>query len=194
MPDGLEVKMDYYKQVSIEGTLITPKDGAKELTKVTTPSQSKNFRKIAFNTNDIDYISHARNGFVNMIQASDALVARLIVVHLHRLGVKHIVSIHDCFRVNIHDVKLLEQAIINAYMDLFGTDTNTKTLDMPMGTDIIALYLKGSKEATSEMWVDQAPKGSQFFGKDQIRRLAHVNGEKFASLIQQLGFTYYFAK
>ena len=194
MPDGLEVKMDYRYSVSIDGTRITQHDKATDATIVETSDTTKSFYSLAFKTKEVDHVSHARNGFVNMIQATDALIARLIVVHLNRLGASHIISIFDCFRVSIHDMDLLEQAIKNAYMDLFGSEKNEASVDMPLGTDIIGLYFKGSKEATAEEFKAVAPKGSQFYGKDQYRRLDEVRGHSVVSLIQDLGNTYYFAK
>ena len=194
MPDGLEVKMDYRHSVSIDGTRITQHDKATDATLVETTDTTKSFYSLAFKTKEVDYVAYARNGFVNLIQGTDALIARLIVVHLNRLGASHIVSIHDCFRVNIHDIAILDQAIKNAYMDLFGSEKNEASVDMPLGTDIIGLYFKGSEEATAEVFKAEAPKGSQFYGKDQYRRLDEIKGHSVVSLIQDLGNTYYFAK
>lgn len=192
MPDGLEVAMDYMEQVNIDGEVMDLSVGPIAETTVQAGMETKQFRNMSFNTNNYDYGSYARKGFVNMIQATDALLARLIIVHANRMGAQHIIAIHDCFRVNIHDMPILKAAIKQAYLDLFGTATNEKTKDMPLGTDIIGMYFDGAAKATIEGIKPEY--ASQFFGRSQIRRLDEVQGTSLTTLINSLGETIYFAK
>ena len=193
MPDGLQVHMKLRKEINMDGCMVTPADAPIDC-KVEMNMETKIYRNMKFKTNLVDFASYGRTGFVNFIQATDALLARLIVVHAKRLGAQHIVAIHDCFRVNITEMAILEQAIINAYKDMFGGVTNQATADLPLGTDMIGLYFEGSKKATHPDYLETAPKGSQFYGKSKVRRLDEVDGSSINNLIDQLGFTYYFAK
>jgi hypothetical protein len=85
---------------------------------------------------------------------------------------------------------LLEQAIINAYQDLFGSRINVATKDLPLGQDIIGMYFEGiNKVATNSK-----SKASQFMGDRQVRRITKVNGVLLGDLINSLGTSYYFAK
>ena len=188
MPDGFEVGMEYKVAVDIDGCVI---EGNVEptLTKVTTDSGDNYFKNVSFSTTEYDYASFGRKGFVNMIQAVDAQIARRIIHHTNRLGADHIVAIHDCFRVNIHDMAILKEAIKCAYHDLF-TDFGT---ELPMGQDILGMYFKGSLEATADEYVATAPAYSQFKDNGK-RKLMRVNGEYVSNLINALGDTYYFAK
>lgn len=192
MPDGFEVAMDYRIKLDIEGN---PLAGAKPITNtnIKTGFIDKNFKNMVFSTEDYAFADYARTGFVNMIQASDALLARLIVVHAKRLGAQHIIAIHDCFRVNIHDMAILEDAIRMAYHDLFSAKQNTPTKDLPLGTDILGMYFDGSKEATKPEYKNACGYHSQFF-KNGTRLLRAVNGVHFKTLVNALGTTYYFAK
>ena len=192
MPDGFEVAMDYRIKLDIDGNEIT---GAKPQTTTNIKSGfiDKNFKNMVFTTEEYAYADFARTGFVNMIQATDALLARLIIVHAKRLGAQHIISIHDCFRVNIHDMAILEEAIKLAYKDLFGAMKNKPTKDLPMGTDILGMYFEGSKEATKPEYKESCGHHSQFF-KNGTRLLRAINGVRFNDLVDALGTTYYFAK
>ena len=146
-------------------------------------------------TREVHTGDFVRNGFVNMIQATDALIARLIIVHLKRLGAQHIISVHDCFRVNVTEMHLLEQAIKNAYMDLFGTRTNTKTEDLPMGTDILAMYFEGANLQINNG--EEVTPIKQFMpvgNMGEVRKMMQINRVSLPELIQALGTSYYFAK
>ncbi len=118
MPDGFEVAMNYKQQVNVLGEAIDF-DTARYDVFVTNNEYSFKFINYTLNTKETHCGDFARNGFVNMIQATDALLARLIIVHLSRLGAQHIICVHDCFRVNMTEMHLLEKAIKLAYMDLF---------------------------------------------------------------------------
>lgn len=194
MPDGFKVRMNYKVKHNIHDIEVGYDTVCPDVI-VSTPSFTHKFIKLSLNTNKVDSDNFVRNGFVNMIQATDALIARLIIVHLGRLGAKHVISVHDCFRVNVTEMHLLEQAIKLAYHDLFGSELNTKTADMPLGTDIIGLYFEGIDKSLIEG--GKGEQGSQFIktrdGRE-VRKLRKINGHKVTDLIDSLGETYYFAK
>tara|TARA_R110002096_G_scaffold366399_1_gene559765 strand:- start:131 stop:406 length:276 start_codon:yes stop_codon:yes gene_type:complete len=89
------------------------------------------------------------------------------------------------------EMHILEAAIKQAYMDLFGNTKNERTEDLPMGTDILGLYFDGANKVLKE---EESPiMISQFFSSG-TRRLMKVGGHRLANLIKSLGDTYYFAK
>jgi hypothetical protein len=194
MPDGFKVRMNYKVKHNIHDIEVGYDTVCPDVI-VSTPSFTHKFIKLSLNTSKVDSDNFVRNGFVNMIQATDAMIARLIIVHLGRLGAKHVISVHDCFRVNVTEMHLLEQAIKLAYHDLFGSETNIKTADMPMGTDIIGMYFEGIDKSLIEG--GKGEQGSQFIktrdGRE-VRKLRKINGHKVTDLIDSLGETYYFAK
>jgi len=192
MPDGFEVAMEYMKKVDINGDEVT-RDTPDTLTTIKSGFIDKAFTSMKFETDEYNLNDYARKGFVNMIQAVDALLARLIITHANHLGAQHIISVHDCFRVNIHDMAILQEAIKLAYLDLFGAMKNKPTASMPLGTDIIGMYFEGSKEATMDGYKASAPVHSQFF-KNGTRFLRAVKGTHFKELVNALGVTYYFDK
>ena len=190
MPDGFEVAMNYKVKVNALGERIEFGTETPDI-HLQNNSDFYKFMNFAMKTKEVHEGDFARNGFVNMIQATDALIARLIVVHLKRLGAKHIISVHDCFRVNITEMHLLEKAIKLAYQDLFGGEFNNSTKDLPHGTDILALYFQGANKQLVDM--DDAKMVSQFFDSGK-RRMRKINGVPVSDLIDSLGVTYYFAK
>ena len=195
MPDGATVVMNYKVKKNINNEAIEWETDIPDVS-VVTENNSYKFIKMGLKTKEIDTSSFVRNGFVNMIQATDALLARLIICHLGRLGAQHVISVHDCFRVNVTEMHLLEQAIKNAYMDLFGSKTNIKTADLPLGTDILNMYFEGANNALEEGQRPITPV-KQFMtvkGAGEIRKIQQVNGVKLPELINALGETYYFAK
>jgi hypothetical protein len=192
LPDGFKVAMNYKLKVNILGeavTFDTPKYDAFLRNNV----ESYKFINLQMNTKHVDTSDFVRNGFVNMVQGVDGLIARLIVVHLKRMGCEHIIAVHDCFRVSVHDMGLLDQAIKNAYRDLFGSLKNEATEDLPEGTDILGLYFDGINAQLLPEHFDDAIDISQFFSSGS-RRLQKVRGEKLNHLISALGQTYYFDK
>jgi hypothetical protein len=194
MPDGFKVRMNYKVRCNIHDIEVGYDTTCPDVI-VSTPSFTHKFIKLSLNTNKVDSDNFVRNGFVNMIQATDAMIARLIIVHLGRLGAKHVISVHDCFRVNVTEMHLLEQAIKLAYHDLFGSETNIKTQDLPMGTDIIGMYFQGIDKSLIEG--GKGEQGSQFLvtrSGQEVRKFRKINGHKVSDLIDQLGTTYYFAK
>lgn len=194
MPDGSKVAMNYKVRVNILGEAIEHDVVCPDVT-VTTENNTYKFIKMGLKTREVHTGDFVRNGFVNMIQATDALIARLIIVHLKRLGAQHIISVHDCFRVNVTEMHLLEQAIKNAYMDLFGTRTNTKTEDLPMGTDILAMYFEGANLQINNG--EEVTPIKQFMpvgNMGEVRKMMQINRVSLPELIQALGTSYYFAK
>jgi len=190
MPDGFEVAMNYKVKTNILGEIMEY-DTEQYDVRLRNNAESYKFINFQLKTLDVHEGDFARNGFVNMIQATDALIARLIVVHLKRLGAKHIISVHDCFRVNVTEMHLLEEAIKLSYMDLFGSEYNNSTSDLPLGTDILGLYFKGANKQLIEG--EEEVMVSQFFSSGK-RRLRKINSVKVVDLISSLGDTYYFAK
>ena len=191
MPDGFEVAMNYKHHVNIIGELM---EYGTEKHDVYVRNNAEQYKFINFQmrTKHTHVGDFARNGFVNMIQGTDALIARLIIVHLKRLGAKHIISVHDCFRVNVTETHLLTQAIKTAYMELFGAPKLTKSDDMPLGTDILGMYFEGANKQLVE---DGAPCMISQFTNKGLRYLQKVNGARVRNLIMLLGNgAYYFAK
>lgn len=194
MPDGSKVQMNYKVKMNILDQVIDHDVTCPDVT-VTTSEFTYKFIKLALNTTEVHVGDFVRTAFVNMIQATDALIARLIIVHLKRLGAKHIIAVHDCFRVNVTEVHLLKQAIINAYQDLFGSDFNDPTKDLPMGTDILGLFFEGMQEAVVNPDAKIVPMPQFITIKNNtIRKMRAIKGIKTSELIDRLGETYYFAK
>ena len=185
MPDGFDVRMNYKVKFNILNEAIEHGVDTPDVI-VNTPERTHKFIGLALKSLQVHTSDFVRNGFVNMIQATDALVAKLIIVHLKRLGAQHIIAVHDCFRVNVTEMHLLEQAIINTYMDLYGSTQNTFTKDLPMGQDILGLYFQGVGEALIEG--EKVVPMSQF-RRNKSRKMADISGT-----IQALGKSYYFAK
>jgi len=192
MPDGCKVAMNYKVKVNILGEAMSFDTEAYDVT-LRNNTEAYKFINLQMNTSVVHCDDFVRNGFVNMIQATDALLARLIIVHLKRLGAEHIIAVHDCFRVSVHDMGLLRQAIKSAYRALFGSYKNEASDDMPLGTDILGLYFDGINSCLTEENFDEAMDITQFFASG-TRRLQKIHGEKVNHLISALGTTYYFDK
>lgn len=199
MPCGAVISMNYKEEINMDGDLIGKDVKPTNLVSVSVGNTTKRLRNVKFKTNNYDLNSFARTGFVNMIQGTDALIARLIIVHARKLGIKNIISIHDCFRVDINNTALLQEAIKNAYMELFGSDKNEPTEYLPASLDIIAEYFKGANKATKEEFKSTYT-GGMFFNtdKNQGRKLTKVQGKSIGYLINSLGNKhndcFYFAK
>lgn len=194
MPDGCFVAMNYKVRVNILGEAIGHDVVCPDVL-VTTENNTYKFIKMGLKTRTVHEGDFVRNGFVNMIQGTDALIARLIIVHLKRLGAKHIISVHDCFRVNVTEMHLLEQAIKNAYMDLFGSRTNVKTKDLPKGTDILAMYFEGiSKQLVAGEVITPIKQFMPVAKLGEVRKMMQINRVSIPELINALGTSYYFAK
>ena len=185
MPDNATIMMDYKIEVDVDGNVIEM-DTVLEDYVLHMGAEDIAIHKPRFRTQEEDYAAHARKGFVNMIQATDALMARLIIVHAKKLGVKHIVAIHDCFRVSVHDTDLLQEAIRNAYMELFGTDTNEPTENLKGSLDIIENYMIGANNATKEEYKFNPHTMNQFTTKSGFRASTKVKGARITDLISSL--------
>ena len=183
MPDGSEVKMDYRVRVNVAGDVVSFDTPATDVTLECDDLQLE-INSYSLKTKQADANNFVRTGFVNMIQATDALLARLIIVHLHRAGVKHIICVHDCFRVSIGDMPKLQAAIKQAYLDLFGCPVDMPTKDLPEGTDILGLFFKGFK--ANALPGNDINSQSQF--RSNGRRITQrINGLPLDKLVNSLG-------
>jgi hypothetical protein len=185
MPDGFKIQMNYKVKFNILNEAIEHGVESPDVM-VNTPERTHKFIGLALKSLTVHTGDFIRNGFVNMIQGNDALVAKLIIVHLKRLGAQHIIAVHDCFRVNVTEMHLLEQAIKNTYMDLYGNTQNTFTKDLPLGTDILGLYFTGMEKSLIE--------GERVVPMSQFRRNKSRKMVDISKTIQALGKSYYFAK
>tara|TARA_R110000851_G_scaffold82324_2_gene180484 strand:- start:934 stop:3072 length:2139 start_codon:yes stop_codon:yes gene_type:complete len=195
MPDGSRVQMNYKVKKNINDERIERGTDLPDVV-VTTGEFTYKFIKLSLNTTEVSTSDFIRTAFVNMIQATDALVARLIIVHLSRLGAQHIISVHDCFRVNVTEMHLLKQAIKNAYQDLFGSRTNIKTADLPLGTDILEMFFAGLQDAVPTSSTLKVTPMTQFLQlkSGEVRKMTKINGVQVTDLIERLGESYYFDK
>ena len=191
MPDGFRVEMNYKVKVNALNEQMNFDTPLYDIEVGTYKFMNFQLKTQATNTEDF-----ARTGFVNMIQATDALMARLIVAKLDRLGAKHIISVHDCFRVNVTEMHLLEQAVIWSYQVLFGMGENQASKDFPMGLDILGMYF----DAANKMTNDDGHKvlnQNQFRATTNRRRMPKFEGRYLSEMINTLGQTngaFYFAK
>ena len=194
MPDGQLIAPKYWVKVDINGddvNQLVPCDVT-----ITTNNEVFKMEKLSLNTKKVDLGKYQRTGLVRLIHSVDALVARLIVTHLDQdEGAQHIIAIHDCFRVNINDYidGKLHRAIRSAYIDLFGSDTDSSQSGyMHKSVDMIKMYFEGVAKA--------CPHAVKFrhsqFDVDGDRILDEVNGEELLELIDGVldGETYYFSK
>jgi hypothetical protein len=201
MPDGLEVKMAYRHKVDIEGVEVAYDSLIKDVV-VELGLTRIEFKEMKLQTKNTNLYDFARAGFVNLIQASDALLARLIVSNLEELQAQHIIAVHDCFRVNIHDMinGKLHAAIEMSYMDMFGNTKNEPTRLLPRGTDIMKMYFEGVNAAGAD-----CAEPSQFMfsprTQEDVRITRYIGKDSLPSLICNMenaltgkGNSYYFAK
>lgn len=199
MPDGFKVSMNYKVKTNLFNEMVTFDTELPDVT-IHGAAGSHTFKKITFTTQKDALSDYMRTGFVNLIQATDALLARLIINELAQSqGAQHIIAVHDCFRVNINDMidGKLHRAIQSAYMTLFGDQTNMKKGYMTQGTDIMKLYFEGVENARL---TPIAKKMSQF-DVDGDRCLDEILKSEFADLVADMentldetGSTYFFAK
>jgi hypothetical protein len=192
MPDGLEIAMKYMVKVDILGRTVEAGSIAPDVSVVIGLTDMK-FNQMKFKTTEFALYDYARTGFVNMIQGTDALVARHIVAELDRDDAQHIVAVHDCFRVNINDfiAGKLHSAIKQAYLNCFA---NTSA-------DILGQYFKGVNDAGSDCTIV-----SQIVSVTRGENIVKYNRAQLAGLnlkemimdlenkLDGTGNTYYFAK
>tara|TARA_R110000796_G_scaffold14055_5_gene46129 strand:- start:302 stop:1306 length:1005 start_codon:yes stop_codon:yes gene_type:complete len=141
MGDDTYVCMDYKMKVDVEGNAEQYDVEMPDVT-IEMDGYSETFKKMAFKTKEVDLASHGRSGFVNMIQATDALVARHIVANMGKSGAQHTIAVHDCFRTNINDFLdgKLHTAIEQAYVSIFAEKTENNG-------DILQNYFRAVKRA-----------------------------------------------
>lgn len=191
MPDGYRVEMNYKVKVNALNEVMSYDTPLYDIEVGSYKFMNFQLKTQATNTEDF-----ARTGFVNMIQATDALMARLIVVKLNRLGAKHIISVHDCFRVNVTEMHLLEQAIIWSYQVLFGMGSNERSKDFPMGLDILGMYFDAANKMTNDDG-HKVMNQNQFRATTGRRRMPKFEGMYLSEMINTLGQengAFYFAK
>ena len=185
MADGVKIAMQYFEKTNIDGDVIN-RDVTASNVVVDYGNGAHYAKKFNVETNDYDLGSYGRKGFVNFIQATDALLARLIIVNCKRLGVTHIVSIHDCFRVNVTQLPLLREAIKEAYRTLFLGNKDEVKDDLPLGIDGVNLYFSGFKNSVKPEYQDSHPSHTLFYGNG-YNKINKVNGVYFSTLINSLG-------
>jgi len=141
MPDNTFIAMDYKVKVDVFGDRIEYDADIKDVI-VEVSGEAHKFEKLAFKTKEYNLDNYARTGFVNMIQGTDALIARHIIVEGSKLGVQHMIGVHDCFRVNICDFLSgkLHTAIERAYLNVFQNMSNGSG-------DILFKYFEGVMNA-----------------------------------------------
>lgn len=198
MPDGFVVSMNYKIEVNIAGTVISRDNPALDVNVICGVVEHK-FEKMKFRTKADALGDYARTGFVNLIQATDALLARLIITHLDQVGgCDHIIAVHDCFRVNINDMieGKLHDAIKHAYTELFGNKQDTGYGYLRQGTDFLKLYFEGVNDAR----LNNGHVISQF-DIDGDRFMDDIMDEEILDLIDDMandlegtGDAYFFAK
>lgn len=142
----------------------------------------------SYQTDIDDVASGTRTGFVNLIQHVDSLLGKLIVVKCKDLGCVNIVSIHDCFRVDINSMDILKKAIKWAYTQLFGGTKDEATYYLPGGKDIVGKFFDAIEEATKDEYKKDLRPLSQFKGfGNGSRHISFVKGVRLQQLIDSLG-------
>lgn len=190
LPNGFEVAMDYRVCVNIDNDVVVEKKDATDVT-VSTMNYVKTFKNLKFRTLEYDYAAYGRTGFVNLVQGTDAMVADLIILHADKLGVEHVLSIHDCFRTNVHQVALMTEAVRLAYLELYGTDKNEPT-EFLGDLDILDAYFKGSQESTKEEYKEVNKVHKQFYSNG-ARVLRRIGKEKFSDAVNDIANRKFFA-
>ena len=143
MGDGTFVAMDYKVKTDINGVVESFDTEMPDVT-IKMAGFEHTFEKMSFKTKEHDLVAHGRSGFVNLIQATDALVARHIVANMGDLGAQHTIAVHDCFRTNINDFLSgkLHRAIERAYDTIFTEKTTENG-------DILRNYFNAVEQAGS---------------------------------------------
>jgi hypothetical protein len=141
MPDGTYIAMDYKVKTTITGQKISYETVVPDVHVDVSGVGTMKFEKLSFKTSEYNLDDYARSGFVNMIQGTDALVARHVIVAMGELGAQHVISVHDCFRTNINDFLdgKLHKAIQMAYKRVF--------VEVDGRGDILKNYFQGVRDA-----------------------------------------------
>lgn len=207
LPDGFKVK--HKKRVSFDllgSQLVSNKDAIEFYV--------NGYKyKTAFASDVVDVEYQARTGFVNLIQSCDALLARLIIANLRKLGAKHAIAVHDCFRVSVADAEnsLLEKAIQLAYAQMFGElecEYFQNNFEGIHNKDILAMYTQGVYDACEHKGYlasgeKMAIQERQFINRkgEWVKRVSKINGHPIEYWIDNLinaqtntGSAYFFCK
>lgn len=200
MPDGAYIEMNRKVCVNINNVMTDMTNTYDIIVDGVT------YEEFKLGCDKIDLAYQRRTGFVNLIQGTDALLARLIMANLKQAGTQHIIGVHDCFRVNICDMidGKLHDAIQLAYKQIF-TDLKcewfVKSYDDLHEKDILGMYFRGVQAQYKEEFKDFEPQTQSQFTKSGIRRYQYVHGLKIDDLIDNLenkikgvGKAYFFAK
>ena len=186
--DGTWISMDYKEKIDINGNS-EQFDVEFPDVDITIGDVTEKFPKMGFKTKNHDLVMHGRSGFVNMIQGTDALVARHIVSNMGKLGAQHTIAVHDCFRTNINDYLdgKLHKAIEEAYVTIFAKKTEENG-------DILSNYFKAVRLAGG---LNKFGPSTKMFMENGMSKVGDVT--KIARSLQNenLGKTegaYYFAK
>ena len=141
MPDNSFIAMDYKVKITITGEKIEHDTVVPDVVIDISGVGTMKFEKLSFKTTEYNLEDYARSGFVNLIQGTDALVARHVIVAADELDCQHIIAVHDCFRVNINDFLAgkLHEAIKVAYKRVF--------VEMGTAGDILKDYFQGVRDA-----------------------------------------------
>ena len=83
---------------------------------------------------------YVRTFLVNYIQGLDALVARTVIVHAKKAGLKAFTSIHDCFRTTLLDAPKLKAVIASAYKEVFIDNDQHVHLMKILGRPVMPQY------------------------------------------------------
>tara|TARA_R110002012_G_scaffold186597_5_gene353319 strand:+ start:1515 stop:4016 length:2502 start_codon:yes stop_codon:yes gene_type:complete len=194
--DGQVVNMKYKVKNDIYGSAITNKGDVDDVRVIIRDRLTAVMVNASFATDIDDPDTAIRNGFVNMVQGLDAVLSKLIISHLHALGAQHVVAVHDCFRVNVHDMAKLVRAIKMSYVDMFGSKTANAAAGqfLPKDGDMLGNYFKGMEESLVEGEVILS-RSSQFATAGK-RKLDKIHGVDFTELVFSLnaeegGVTYF---
>lgn len=201
MPDGFKITMNEKLNYDINDEVVIKKGLDVRL-------GATYFEELTLQSEVVDQNYQQRTGFVNLIQGTDALLARCITANLGDANVQHVIAVHDCFRVNICDMidGKLHGALELSYAQIF-TEIDCKWFDgkdLVVGIhnrDILALYFAGVKNSYAEEFKTINTTPVTQFALNGVRKFTSVKGNKIVDLISNLrnelddqGASYYFAK
>ena len=197
--DGQMVGMSYMKTLNIYGMPADAHDSVIPDVLCKTNGFTFKGKKMTFATNEINHGNHARNHFVNFIQGTDALMARLIGGHAADRNMP-LIAVLDCFRTDINHMLNgnLVDCIRDAYMELFGSEINIKSEHLPLGQDMLEQFSLGVQKARKPEYANMSIM-KQFRTARQVRMSRKVNGKTYKQIISEfsggsVGSSYFFDK